>query len=344
MNPFSQWTFRGKILTVIAAVSVVPLAITAAVEWREASSMMIRANESLLTANITDVAGDLDSLHDTFRRLVERTARLPEVLKFLDQRGSTEQIEAQLQSILKSDPRLRDLTIFDSAGNVLAATDAAVLSRNFSFRRYFRDAIAGSTGAPDFIYSTGESPAPSVAYAAPIRGHDRVLGVMLVLVRGSAVWDYLHEGNDRAGKGSFALLLDHHGVILGHSSDDTALFHPAGRLGAAEIEHMVEERRFAGETRQLLEQPFSVPGAFDRARGEDLPTFFSVSPQSPRVETEAATRKLANAPWTLFFMVPRAAAWAPVELLVSRTLIATGALGLLALIAGFLLVGTMLKP
>ncbi|HEX4385130.1 MAG TPA: response regulator, partial [Myxococcales bacterium] len=127
-------------------------------------------------------------------------------------------------------------------------------------------------------------------------------------------------------------------------SDDTALFHPAGRLGAAEIEHMVEERRFAGETRQLLEQPFAVPGAFERARGEDLSPFFSVSPQSPRVETEAATRKLANAPWTLFFMVPKAAAWAPVELLVSRTLIATGALGLLALIAGFLLVGTMLKP
>ena len=344
MNPFSHWSFRGKILTVIAAVSLLPLCITGLVEWHESSGMMDRANQALLNTNIVYIAGDLDSMHDNFRRMAERASRAPEVLKFVDQRGSTDQVDAQMQTMTKSDPRIRDVAIFDAAGNVLAATDGAIKGRNYAFRRYFRDAIAGSSSVPDFIVSTGDSAAPSVAYAAPIRRHDRVLGVMLVLVQGSAVWDFLHEGNDRAGKGSFALLLDRQGVVLGHGTDDTALFHPASRLGAAEIEHMVEERRFAGETRQLLEQPFAVPGAFERARGEDLPGFFSVSPQSPKVECESATRRLANAPWTVFYMVPKAAAWAPVELLVTRTARATGLVGLLALAAGFILVGSMLKP
>jgi signal transduction histidine kinase/DNA-binding response OmpR family regulator/HAMP domain-containing protein len=344
LSVFSQWTFRCRILAVIVAISLLPLAITAAVEWREASKMMDRANETLLNANAIDLAGDLDALHDTFRRLIERTSRAPELLRFIDQRGATGQIDGMLQSILKTDPRVRDVTVFDATGNVLAATDSAVMGRNYSYRRYFREAIAGSASVPEFIFSTGEPSSPSVTYAAPIRGRDRVLGVVMLLVHGSAVWDILREGNDRAGKGSFVLLLDQHGVILGHSADDAALFHPAARLGVAEIEHMVEERRFAAETRQVLEVPYFVPGAFERARGEDLPSLFSVSLQSARGENVAMARRLTNAPWTIFCLQPKAAAWAAIEPLVTRTAMVNGLLGLLALVAGFLLVGGMLKP
>jgi signal transduction histidine kinase/CheY-like chemotaxis protein len=344
LTAFSQWPFRWKILAVIVAISLVPLIITAAVEWRESTKMMDRANEALLNADAVAVQGNLDALHDTFRRVVERAARAPEMLRFIDQRGATGEIDGLMQSILKTDQRVRDVTVFDTAGNVLAATDSAVAGRNFSYRHYFRDAIAGATSAPDFILSTGEPPSPSVTYAAPIRGHERVLGVVMLLVHGSAVWDYLHEGNDRAGKGSFVLLLDQRGVILGHSTDDAALFHPAGRLGAAEIEHMVEERRFAGETRKVLEVPYFVPGAFERARGDDLPALFSLSLPSAPGEHAGVTRRLGNAPWTLFCLQPKAATWAPVEALVTRTALVTGLLGLVALIAGILLVGGMLEP
>jgi len=293
LSVFSQWAFRCRILAVIVAISLLPLAITAAVEWREASKMMDRANETLLNANAIDLAGDLDALHDTFRRLIERTSRAPELLRFIDQRGATGQIDGMLQSILKTDPRVRDVTVFDATGNVLAATDSAVMGRNYSYRRYFREAIAGSASVPEFIFSTGEPSSPSVTYAAPIRGRDRVLGVVMLLVHGSAVWDILREGNDRAGKGSFVLLLDQHGVILGHSADDAALFHPAARLGVAEIEHMVEERRFAAETRQVLEVPYFVPGAFERARGEDLPSLF---PSPCSLPGEKTSRWRAGSP------------------------------------------------
>jgi signal transduction histidine kinase/DNA-binding response OmpR family regulator len=343
LKRFSQWSFRRKILTVLAAVSVLPLAITAAVEWREATRMTERSNEALLNANVAGLAGDVDSMLDAFRRLTERTSRQPEVLRFIEQRGPTDQVDALMQSI-KSDPRVRDLTLFDAAGNVLVATDPAIRGRNYSFRHYFREAVAGSNSIPDFIVSTGEAASPSVAYAAPVRVHDRVLGVVLLLVQGSAVWDFLHEGNDRAGKGSFALLLDRQGIVLGHGTDDAALFRPAAPIGAAEVEHMVEERRFAGETRRLLEQPYAIPEAFERARGEDLPPFFSAYLQSTGAQSVGVMRKLTNAPWTLFYLMPKAAAWAPVETLVTRTAMATGLLGLLALGAGFILVGRMLKP
>jgi len=162
LSVFSQWTFRCRILAVIVAISLLPLAITAAVEWREASKMMDRANETLLNANAIDLAGDLDALHDTFRRLIERTSRAPELLRFIDQRGATGQIDGMLQSILKTDPRVRDVTVFDATGNVLAATDSAVMGRNYSYRRYFREAIAGSASVPEFIFSTGEPSSPSV--------------------------------------------------------------------------------------------------------------------------------------------------------------------------------------
>jgi signal transduction histidine kinase/DNA-binding response OmpR family regulator len=344
LRAFSEWTFRSKILGVIAAVSLLPLVITALIEWRESTQMMDRSNEALLNANALDLQGDLDVFHDTFRRMVERAALQPELLRFIDQGGPAAQVAGMIQSMIKNDGRVRDVTILDAAGNVLAASDPAVIGRNFAFRRYFRDSIGGSTSVPDFIVSTGVPSSPSVSYAAPIRGHDRVLGVVLLLVNGSAVWDLLREGNDRAGKGSFVLLLDQRGVILGHSADEAAHFHPAAQLPQAEIEHMVEERRFAGETRQVLEVPYAVPGAYERARGGDLASVFPVNLQSSRKQNVAVARKLINAPWTVFCLMPNSAAWASVESLVSRTALATGLLGLLALLAGFFLVGRMLEP
>ncbi|HEY2031841.1 MAG TPA: hypothetical protein VGH20_21770, partial [Myxococcales bacterium] len=71
MNPFARWTFRSKILAVIAVVSLLPLIITAVVEWRESTRMIDRSNETLLSANALDLARDLDAMNEEFRRNME---------------------------------------------------------------------------------------------------------------------------------------------------------------------------------------------------------------------------------------------------------------------------------
>jgi signal transduction histidine kinase/DNA-binding response OmpR family regulator len=344
MNPLGALSFRWKILALVALVTIVPLAVTAAIEWRESTRMMDQSNERILTANAVDIAGDIDTMHDLFRRMADRNARMPEVLRFLQQRRSPEPVDALMQTILKSDPRLRDVAIFDAAATVVASTDATLMGRNYSYRRYFREAISGSVSVPDLIMSSGESSSPTISYAAPIRDGDRIVGVLKLVVRGSAISDLLHEANERAGIGSIAILLDAHGVILGHSADASALFHPAARLSAAEIEHMAEERRFGGDTRNLLEQPYVLPGLFDRARGQDLPPFFAVELQTPPAEEMVSMRRLSIAPWTLFCLAPKAASSGPVHTLVTRTALASSLVGLLALLAGFLIAGRMLKP
>jgi signal transduction histidine kinase/DNA-binding response OmpR family regulator len=341
VKPVARWTFRSKTLAIIAVVGLLPPAITAIVEWRESTQMIDRSNQTLLSANALDLARDLDSMNQQFRREVEQAARSPTLIQFLEAHGPSGEVEPQLKALLDNDPRIRTAIVCDASGVAVAATDATVLSRTFSFRRYFGEAARGATSAPDFIMSMGEAPSASVAFASPIRAQNRVLGVLTLLVRGSAVWEAMREGNDRSGKGSFAVLLDEDGVILGHSAQASAVFHPIRPLGSAAMAQMVDERRFGGETRSLLETPYPMTGLLETESAEPaLPARM----QGPRTAGLAMMRKLSTAPWTMYCVVPRAQTMAPVQALVGRTAAATGLVAAFALLAGALVVGRMLKP
>src|SRR5207253_5832032 len=209
----------------------------------------------------------------------------------------------------------------------------------------FRDAVHGDLSIPDMLVSTREEGStPLIAYATPVRSGGTVSGVAVVYARATAMWDIVRQGNGRAGAGSFAVVLDQHGLILAHGTDAAEVFHPGGRLTAAEIDLMVEEHRFGEGTRALVEQAQPLEGVFERARGEALPTVFRAFAQSNHVRNVAAGRKLTSVPWTLFYLVPEARLRAPVERLIARTALANAAVILVALLLGAWLSGRILQP
>ena len=345
MKPLlNQLPARWKLLALILMVSALPLGITAVMEWREAGALIDTATEALLQANGEDIAGDIDNFNEAFRRTTARLTQLPAVARFVAHpAGNLPEVADLLQIFASTDPRIEAIAILDLKGDAIADTDPAMFGRNFAFRRYFRDAIHGDRSVPEVNVSLHGAAARSrVAYAAPVRVAGEVAATVVIFVHASAVWDLIHQGTGRAGAGSFAVLIDQHGVVLGHGLDESKVFHPAGRLGAAEIEAMIEDRRFGDATRALLEQPQPLDGAFQRARGEALPgSFHSFSPgKGPNL---AATRKLESAPWTLFYLVPETTLGAPVGRLIKRTAVATSGAILLAIALGLLLAERMLR-
>src|SRR5204862_3736255 len=81
MSPFQAWPLRSKMLVLIVMVSALPLAITAAVEWRETNLLIENSTEALLRANAEDIGHDVDTMNDAFHRSADRHSRLPAVVR-----------------------------------------------------------------------------------------------------------------------------------------------------------------------------------------------------------------------------------------------------------------------
>ena len=342
MRRFSDWPLRWKMLALIVLVSALPLALTASMEWRESRGLIERSTEALLQANAEDLGSDLDNLNDGFQRSVARIARQPAVLRLCrreEDAASRADVAEVMQAYMASDPRLRGAAVVDMRGRIIASTEAQMVGIDVSFRRYFKDAAHGDFSVPDLNVTVREEGRNEVlTYGAPVRDGGRVVGAAVLYANASALFDLIRPGNGRAGEGSFAVVLDQHGVILADGLDPAAVLHPAGRLGAAEIETMVAEHRFGEATRGLVEQPVPMAGLFERARGQPLPQIFSTAGEV------AATRAGVAAPWMLFYLVPETTLRAPAERLIARTLGVNVAVIALALVLGVLLSGRILRP
>ena len=148
MRRFDDWPLRWKMLILIVLVSVVPLAVTASVEWRESSRLFESSTNALVQANAEDIASDLDSANEAFQRSAARVARQPAVIRFARQRSPELARETAdvFESYVASDQRLRGVALLDTDGRIVVATEPQMVGVNFAFRRYFRDAVALGDG------------------------------------------------------------------------------------------------------------------------------------------------------------------------------------------------------
>src|SRR5262249_28151903 len=112
---------------------------------------------------------------------------------------------------------------------------------------------------------------PGVAYAAPVRAGDAVVGFAVVWVRAQAFWQTLRDGDGKAGPHSHAALLDRAGVRIGHSASRRAFFSPAGDLDGRARQAMADARRFGQGTQALLDDVQPFRDAFARATAAEDP-------------------------------------------------------------------------
>jgi CheY-like chemotaxis protein/signal transduction histidine kinase/HAMP domain-containing protein len=349
---FRDWPLRAKLLVLLVAASALPLAMTTFLEFRSAGSLIQQSAVALLAARADQLAGHLDAFHASFRGASERLAAFPVLKRFCSlppsERARVEpEIETTLAAYTQTDARTHLVAIFDTHGTVSASTNAAVVGRNYAFRRYFQSALAGKITTSDLFLSVAEAGGiPTIAYASPVwdRTHDRVACVALIVARGEAFWDAVTEQNGSAGAGSYSVVYDEYGVRIAHSSKEAELFHPAGPLDAAVVSMLVADRRFGDDTRKLLEAAIPRPEEFSRVRSGKIEGEFVAPGSANGVFNLVAGRRLKTVPWTLFYLVPESTVDAPVHQLIRDTASANGGILALALVAGLVLARSITSP
>jgi signal transduction histidine kinase/DNA-binding response OmpR family regulator/HAMP domain-containing protein len=349
---FRDWPLRRKLLTLLFAVSAVPLIVTPLVELSNATAMIRDSAIDLLRAHAAHLAQSIDDFHTAFQRGSARLARLPVPVAFCAasparRRAMAAHMDDVLKAFAVTDQRTHLIAIFDREGTVIAATNPAVVGRNYSFRRYFQGARAGAAVTSDLFISVAEAGAiPTIAYAAPMMGaQGEVACVALIVARGQAFWDLVTAAKGSAGPGSYAVVFDNYGIRIAHSFQSSELFHPAGPLEPATVEMLVSDRRFGERTRELLETPALMKEELVRVRGDVPPAdeFRALSPESGLVTLGLGAR-LQKASWTLFVEVPVRTLEAPIRHLIRQTIAVDGGILLLALLIGLVIARSTVAP
>ena len=348
---FRDWPLRSKLLALLVAGSALPLAVTTLLESRSAGALIHQSTIALLAARADQLAENLDAFHASFRRADQRLAALPQMVRFCklppaERERILPDLEATLAAYAQADARTHLLAIFDPGGTVIASTASAVRGRNYAFRRYFQNALAGKATTSDLFLSVTEAGGvPTIAYAAPVRdgAQEAVACVAVIVARGEAFWDAVTERNGSAGPGSYSVVYDEYGVRIAHSFKGAELFHPAGPLDAATVSMFVADRRFGDDTRKLLETPVPMPEEFSRVRNGNVGDEFASSGAREPVNLGLG-RRLKTVPWTLFYLVPESTANAPVRQLIRETASANVAILALALVAGLVLARSIISP
>ena len=313
---FRDWPLRRKLAALIFAASTVPLALGGAAA---AAVLLQTAREdalALLRARTEQVAGQLDAFHARYAGLAAQLARSPSVVARCSppasaRAGVPAHARALLAGAASADGRIHGVLLADLSGVVVEAGEPRWIGSDVGFRGYFREAAAGRPAISDLFVSVlpGAGTDPLVAYAAPVAGADgekRVLGVIVVTVHASALWDTVGRANGWEGPGSHVVLCDRHGIRIAHSFDGRKLFHPTGKLDERLVDEMVAEGRFGPATRFLLESPVAMPQEFERALGtmsRPEEAFSGYSPATGQFSLGVA-RRLESVPWTLFSLVP----------------------------------------
>ena len=172
---FRDWPLRSKLLALLVAGSALPLAVTTLLESRSAGALIHQSTIALLAARADQLAENLDAFHASFRRADQRLAALPQMVRFCklppaERERILPDLEATLAAYAQADARTHLLAIFDPGGTVIASTASAVRGRNYAFRRYFQNALAGKATTSDLFLSVTEAGGvPTIAYAAPVR-------------------------------------------------------------------------------------------------------------------------------------------------------------------------------
>jgi len=347
-----DWPLRAKVAALLVIASVLPLAIATSVNIQKATGRINRNTGDVLAARADHLADQLDVFNRGYQRSVDNVARLPLVLDYYQSGPErSDELRATVRTILEVWPKgnssVRGLALLDLSGKVMVTTEDTLLGMDLSYHSHIREALNGIPVISNvYIAESQAGSVPTIAYLAPIFLPDRKLvGVAAFWVNASALWDVLKASNELAGPGSFAVLFDHFGVRIGHSSSDQIVFHPGGPIEPATVKELVAERRFGENTRQYLDDVMPFTEQFDRALAEspDLEIFRGFAPVN-QTWNYGVARRFRTVPWTVFYMVPDQTANAKVEAMWRENTIFTAAIMMIALIAGLLFASMILRP
>jgi C4-dicarboxylate-specific signal transduction histidine kinase len=348
-KPLRGWSLGRKVSALLLVSSALPLVLVTTVVLERERSLVRAANVDLLQARVDQVSDTLEALLRGFHAAAESSAKDPTITEYCAappeaRRLAEAPVAAHLAIFRGRDPAIRGVGVVDRAGQVLAATEPAIVGKSVAYRAYFRRALRGLSDTSEVYVSLPETDqVPTIALAEPVRSATgEVHGIMVVWLRAEALWSVMRAANGTAGQGSYFILFDRFGIRVGHSLSERLLFHPSTPLRPDDARALLDDRRFGGRTAELLQAV--VPYPILEMEGAERRVFRRPRSPANQVDNIAVARRLPETGWTLVAHVPEEEVEVGLWTVLPRVLPAFLVGSLLAALGAFAILRQVVRP
>lgn len=252
-NPLAAWFATQSVsLKLSSAFAAVLLLGVLGMGIYSSKRVRHQANQEELTtlAQLSErLAGQLDTYLSTTRSLARHMALTRDVAGFLASPSKGARAEAFNAWLARQAGQTESacaIFVLGRDGTCLASSQRAFVGRNFAFRPYFQEAMAGKTSVSDWTIGA-VTLAPRLFSAAPVQAGARIIGV---LVTEYDVAELEHTIHTFAQPGCSVLLVNRLGIILAHSETGRT-YHAIEPLPRPVLDDLDRNRQFLG-------QPFPV--------------------------------------------------------------------------------------
>ncbi len=190
-----SWPLAVKMTLAMVLTALTPMLLTA---WYNYTGSVERVSASEvrdLEQLAGSVAGRVSQLITDSKNLAAYLGTDEAFVQFLKSPTDSRKrdVQKKLEDLARSNSDVQVATVLNAGGDALASSFEGVAGRNFKFRQYFQEALAGKSHVTGIIIgaTAGE---PGVFFAHPVRSESGgVIGVVTLRLRGSAIAASLEE-------------------------------------------------------------------------------------------------------------------------------------------------------
>ncbi|MBL8525522.1 MAG: protein kinase [Betaproteobacteria bacterium] len=334
-----SWPLAVKMTLAMVLTALTPMLLTAYYNYSGSVERVSTGELRDLEQLAGSVAGRVSQLISDSKNLAVYVSTDDDFVAFLKAPSDAraKDITAKLLGLAKANPDIQVATVLNANGDALASSFDGVAGRNFKFRQYFQEALAGRQHITGIIIgaTAGE---PGVFFANPVKDdRGQVIGVVTLRIRGSAIAAILEESRGNSARN--AMLVDGDGVII-HHSDPWLIFKSLAPLPPETLKAIVADQRFKLDKIESLDLP-ELAQKMVGAKGEGNASYLSLLLKAPEI---AGFAPVAGHTWVVAMSESREYFEAPLREMFRNVLYSVVLVGFVFVVLAVWFARTIVKP
>jgi len=335
----ASWPIAVKMTLAMVATALLPMTITAYYNLQGTSEHVAAVELRNLEQLAQSTAGRVAQLLADSRSLADYVGTDQDFVGYLAKptREGTAAILAKLRGLVKANPDIQFTMVMDLAGNAIAATDPAVMGRNFKFREYFKKAMEGRPHMTGIVVGAVAG-AAGFFYSRPVfDAANKVVGAVVMRIKAEPVAGIL--AGAQVGGDRIPFLIDGDGVIVWHP-DEKHMFRSLGPLTEEAQARIAADQRFRRPRVESLSQP-QLAMAMVNAKERGHASYFSSVTQREEI---AGFAPVPGHDWVVGVSESRDYFAAPLDRLFQNVLVSMGLVGGIFLLLALLFARSIVRP
>ena len=250
----ANWPIAVKMTLAMVLTALAPLVIVAYYNYESTQEHLTGVELRNLEQLAQSTAGRIAQLINDSRNLANYVGTDDDFVRYLSAPtpAGTREVLAKLNGLVAANPDIQFTMVMDPAGTAIVATDPQVMGKNFKFREYFKQAIAGNPYMTGIIVGSVAG-AAGVFYSRPVTdASGSVIGAVVMRIKAEPIARILE--NAQRGQDRLPFLVDGDGVVVWHP-DEKLMFSSLTPLSRATLDEIVADQRFRRKTIESLNQP-----------------------------------------------------------------------------------------